>query len=97
MKAFLRREYIASCEKRGREIDGVSDDPVFHLVSDYESAEDAKAELQKLKQLHHKGIEGTSVLFALISYGCLVLGIICLHKVDEFDAASSEPSRAEHS
>jgi hypothetical protein len=61
MKALLRQEYIASCEKRGREIDGVSDDPVSLFVGDYEST--ARADLQKLEQLHHKGTEGTSALF----------------------------------
>jgi hypothetical protein len=54
---------FASCEKRGREFDGVSDDPVSLFVGDYESAEAAKADLQKLEQLHHKGTEGPSALF----------------------------------
>jgi hypothetical protein len=71
MKAFLRQEYIASCEKRGREIDGVSDNAVSRFVADYERTEAAKADLQKLEHLHRKG---TSALLALSSYGSLVLG-----------------------
>jgi hypothetical protein len=66
MKALSRQEYIASCEKRGREIDGVSDNAVSPFVGDYESAEAAKADFQKLEHLHHKG---TSAVFALSSYG----------------------------
>jgi hypothetical protein len=94
MKALLRQEYIASCEKRGREIGGVRNDPVLLFEGDYESIEDVKADLQKLKQLHHKG---TSALLALTSYGSPVLGVICPHKINAFDAALSEPWRAEYS
>jgi hypothetical protein len=54
MKALLRQEYIASCEKRGREIDGVSDNPVSLFVGDYEGTEAAKSDLQKLERLHQK-------------------------------------------
>ena len=94
MKALLRQEYIASCEKRGRKIDGVSNDPVLLFAGDYESIEDVKAEFQKLEQLHHKG---TSALLALTIYCSLVLGAICLRKTNAFDAALSEPRRAEYS
>jgi hypothetical protein len=89
MKALLRQEYIASCEKRRRELDGVSDNPVSLFVGDYESAD-----LQKLEQLHHKGIPA---LLALSSFGSTVLGVICLHKVNSFDAALSELRQAEYS
>jgi hypothetical protein len=94
MKALLRQEYIASCEKRGREIDGVSNDPVSRFVVDYESIEDVKADLQKLGQMHHKG---TSALLALTSYGSPVLGTICLRITNAIDAALPEPRRAEYS
>ena len=72
----------------------MSDDPVSLFVGDYESAEAARADLQKLERLHHKG---TSALLALTSYGSLVLGAICLRKTNPFDATLSEPRRAEYS
>ena len=91
---MLRQEYIASCERRGKEIDGVSDNPVSLFVGDYESPEAARADLQKREKLHHKG---TSALFAMTSYGSLVLGFICLHNPNAFEAEFSEPSRAAYS
>jgi uncharacterized membrane protein len=37
----------------------VSDNPVFLFVGDYESVDDAKADLEELKQLHREHIVGT--------------------------------------
>jgi hypothetical protein len=72
----------------------VSDNPVSLFVGDYESAEAARADLQKLEQLLHKD---TSALFALTNYGSPVLGVICLGKIIAFDTASSELRRAAYS
>jgi hypothetical protein len=94
MKALLRQEYIASCEIRGREIGGVSNDRVLIFAGDYKSVEDVKADLQKLKQLHHKG---TSARLALTSYASPVLGAIYLRKTNAFDTPLTEPRPAEYS
>jgi uncharacterized membrane protein len=37
----------------------MSDNPVFLFVGDYESVDDAKADLEELKQLHHEHVVGT--------------------------------------
>jgi uncharacterized membrane protein len=37
----------------------VSDNPVFLFAGDYASVDDAKADLDELKQLHHEHVVGT--------------------------------------
>jgi uncharacterized membrane protein len=50
-----RHDYI----NRSRRETELSDDPMFMYVGDYESIDDAKADLTELKQLHREHVVGT--------------------------------------
>jgi len=44
---------------RSKGENAVSDNPMFLYVGDYESVDDAKADLEELKQLHREHVVGT--------------------------------------
>jgi len=49
----------ASDQRRETERRNMSDNPVFMYVGEYESVEDAKADLEALKELHREHVVGT--------------------------------------
>lgn len=61
MKALLRRRYIALDQVDANEegASAVSDNPMFVYTGEYDSVEDAKADLKVLKDLHREHFVGT--------------------------------------
>jgi uncharacterized membrane protein len=63
MKGFWQRRYIGVHEKgtvqESKGVSVVSDNPVFLYVEEYESVDDAKADLEELKELHREHVVGT--------------------------------------
>jgi uncharacterized membrane protein len=48
-----------NCSNRTRRENEVSDNPMFLYAGEYDSVEDAKADLEELKELHREHIVGT--------------------------------------
>jgi uncharacterized membrane protein len=63
MKGFLRRRYIGVQEERtvqdSKGENAVSDNPMFMYAGEYDSVDDAKADLEVLKELHREHVVGT--------------------------------------